>query len=84
MNTKLTLTLEEEVIKRAKQYASQKGRSLSELVENYFRAITQDSEAAEGVEISDKTKKLKGILKVSEDFDYRSIVEEEAIKKYNG
>jgi hypothetical protein len=36
MNTKLTLTLEKEVIEIAKKYAKEKGQSLSEIVENYF------------------------------------------------
>ena len=32
MTTKLTLTVEEEVIKKAKKYAKKTGRSLSELI----------------------------------------------------
>lgn len=36
MNTKLTLTIEKEVIATAKAYAKEKGQSLSDLVENYF------------------------------------------------
>ncbi len=40
MNTKLTLTIESEVIKIAKEYAKDKGQSLSEIVENYFKFIT--------------------------------------------
>ncbi len=37
MNKKLTLTIEQELISRAKKYAKDKGRSLSDLVENYFK-----------------------------------------------
>ena len=40
MNTKLTLTIEKEVIETAKEYAKEKGQSLSEMVENYFKLIT--------------------------------------------
>lgn len=40
MNTKLTLTLEKEVIEIAKIYAKEKGQSLSEMVENYFKFVT--------------------------------------------
>jgi len=36
MATKLTLSVEENVIKRAKSYAKNAGRSLSELIENYL------------------------------------------------
>jgi predicted HicB family RNase H-like nuclease len=41
MGTKLTLTVEKEVIERAKSYAKSNGRSLSELVENFLESITQ-------------------------------------------
>lgn len=81
MNTKLTLTLEKEVIEVAKKYAKEKGHSLSELVENYFKLLTKDSKT-EMVELSPKVKSLKGILKVDENFDYKEILEEEIIKKH--
>ena len=42
MNTKLTLTIEKEIIEIAKEYAKEKGQSLSEIVENYFKLITVD------------------------------------------
>ena len=82
MNTKLTLTLEKEVIETAKEFAKEKGQSLSELVENYFKLITKDSKTEKMMELSGKVKSLKGILKVSDDFDYRKILEEEIIKKH--
>lgn len=40
MNTKLTLKLNENVIERAKKYASNKKISLSSLIENYLDSIT--------------------------------------------
>lgn len=42
MNTKLTLTIEQSVIEKAKKYASQKGRSLSDIVENYLKVVTKE------------------------------------------
>jgi len=36
MTTKLTLTIEDTVIDSAKKYARQKGKSLSDIVENYL------------------------------------------------
>ncbi len=81
MNTKLTLTLEKEVIEVAKKYAKEKGHSLSELEENYFKLLTKDAKT-EIIELSPKVKSLKGILKVDKDFDYQEILEEEIIKKH--
>lgn len=41
MDTKLTLKLDRDVIERTKQYAGQKGVSLSEMVETYFTGLTR-------------------------------------------
>ena len=42
MITKLTLTIEKSVIEKAKKYAKEKERSLSDIIENYLKAITED------------------------------------------
>lgn len=42
MNTKLTLTIEQEIIKRAKEYAKDKNRSLSDIIENYLKILTKE------------------------------------------
>ena len=81
MNTKLTLTLEKEVIEKTKDYARANGYSLSKLVENYFKLLTRDLDK-DKYELSPKTKKLRGSLVVAEDFDYKKILEEEILKKH--
>ncbi len=83
MNTKLTLTLEKEVIEKAKKYASERGRSLSDLVENYFKFLTGQEEKA-NFQASSKLIKLRGILKTEKNIDYKKVIEEEINKKYNG
>lgn len=40
MQTKLTLSLDKEVIERAKEFSRQQHKSLSKLVENYLRRVT--------------------------------------------
>lgn len=42
MNTKLTLTIEREIIERAKNYAKEKNRSLSDIIENYLKILTKE------------------------------------------
>ena len=44
MNTKLTLTIEQTVIEKAKKYAKDNERSLSDLIENYLKALTKESD----------------------------------------
>ena len=46
-NTKLTLTIEQTVIEKAKKYAKDKERSLSNLIENYLKALTKESDSNE-------------------------------------
>lgn len=82
MNTKLTLTIEEEVIKLAKEYAKEKGQSLSELVESYFKFVVVDRPKMSEKQLSPKIRKLRGILKVDDNFDYKQILTEELSKKY--
>jgi hypothetical protein len=62
MNTKLTLTIEQVLIQKAKLYAKQKGRSLSDIIENYLKVITKE-ETKSNVNLAPITKSLKGSLK---------------------
>lgn len=81
MNTKLTLTIDQSVIERAKKYARQKERSLSDLIENYLKALTTE-EISKQDELSPKVKSLKGSFKIPEDFDYKKELSERLTEKY--
>lgn len=83
MNTKLTLTIEEEVIKTAKEYAKEKGQSLSDLVENYFKLISKDRREIQPEQLSIRIQRLRGIMTIDEDFDYKKVLTEELSKKYD-
>ena len=82
MNTKLTLTIEKEVIEIAKEYAKEKGQSLSEMVENYFKFVTVGRKRMKKKQLSPRVKKLRGIIKVEDNVDYKQILTEELSKKY--
>lgn len=69
MTTKLTLTMEGRVIDSAKKYARQKGESLSDIVENYLKSISTQEVTTE--DLSPKVARLKGVIKLPEDFDYK-------------
>ena len=81
MNTKLTLTIKASVIEQAKQYARLKGRSLSDIVENYLLVITRDELKSE-IDIEPITKSLKGSFKAPTDFDYKKELEKGLSEKY--
>ncbi|GGE68528.1 MULTISPECIES: DUF6364 family protein [Pedobacter] len=83
MNTKLTLTIDESVIKRAKAYAEEQGRSLSAVVENYLKAVTKREEI-EPIqdELSPILKSFKGAFKMPLDFDYKEELNKIRDEKY--
>lgn len=81
MSTKLTLTVDKSVIDKAKKYAKEKGRSLSEIIENYLKAITTDNQT-EDVEISPIVKSLRGSFKMPKDFDYKKELTDALTEKY--
>jgi formiminotetrahydrofolate cyclodeaminase len=66
MTTKLTLTVEKSTIEKAKSYAKQTGRSLSEIIENYLEKITHDNFEDK---LSSKLNKIVGAVKLPENFD---------------
>jgi hypothetical protein len=81
MTTKLTLTIEHEVIKTAKQYAQHKGRSLSDLVENYLKTLSGKDSGLD--EFSPKVKRLIGAVNLPKDFDYKKALKEAVEQKHS-
>ena len=81
MTTKLTLTIEKNVISSAKEYAQTKGKSLSNLVENYLKTIS--SKESDINSLSPKVVKLMGVIKTPKDFNYKTELSKSLSKKYN-
>jgi hypothetical protein len=80
MTTKLTLTIDDSVINSAKKYALKKGRSLSNIIENYLKTISAKEEKEE--KLSPKVMKLMGSINLPEDFDYKKDLSKALSKKY--
>lgn len=81
MNTKLTLTLEQSIIEKAKSYARKKERSLSDLIESYLKALTND-ETDENEDLTPIVKSLKGSFKLPKDFNYKKEITDRLSEKY--
>jgi hypothetical protein len=77
MNTKLTLRLDDSLIRSAKRYSAQSGKSVSRLVSDYFALIDAGDEGAPP-EITPRVRALYGALSgVSlDERDYRRHLEE--------
>lgn len=81
MNTKLTLTIERSIIEKAKRYARKRERSLSDLIENYLKALTNESEINEEA-LTPTVKSLRGSFKLPENFDYKKELTHRLSEKY--
>ncbi len=77
MNTKLTLRLDDHLIDKAKRYSDRSGKSVSQLVADFFAAIDSDQDVP-GTEISPRVRSLRGAFKGSPatEEDYRRYLEE--------
>lgn len=75
MHTKLTLRLEAELIAQIKTYAQQQGKSLSQLVADYFAQLVRPQPSAT---IAPLTRSLVGILQPAQldEADYKRHLEE--------
>ncbi len=82
MNTKLTLTIEPEVIQKAKAYARKENRSLSDIVENYLKSVTSIDTNEKKTKLSPIVKSLKGSFKSPADFDYKEELRKGLEEKY--
>jgi hypothetical protein len=76
MQTKLTLRLDEDLIKQAKVYAHGKGSSLSQVVADYFRVL--NAYTSHTKKIPPITASLRGLLKdaTSDEKAYRKYLED--------
>ncbi|MDT0650408.1 DUF6364 family protein [Autumnicola edwardsiae] len=82
MNTKLTLTIEKEVINRAKEYAKEKNRSLSDIIENYLKALTTEEQKKEERKLNPVVKSLRGSFKAPKKLNYKKELRDRLEDKY--
>ena len=70
MNSKLILTIEQSVLKKAEKYAKDQDRSLSELIENYLKTLTTNVSQNQ-IELTPLIKSLKGSFIAPDNFNYK-------------
>ncbi len=77
MNKKLTLRLDDRLIDRARRYSDRSGKSISQIVSDYFALIELD-EPISGTELTPRVRAMIGSLKgasITEE-DYRQHLED--------
>lgn len=81
MKNKLTLRLDDALIKRAKKHARKKGTSVSQIVADYF-ALIETEKAPSAKNLPPITASLSGILKNTDiqEEDYKTYLEAKYLK----
>jgi hypothetical protein len=84
MLTKLTLTIEKEVIEKAKEYAQQKNKSVSRIVEEYLKNISQNKTNL-AFDLQLKSPITDSLVGMFEDNgkDYKTMLEEARSEKFS-
>jgi replicative DNA helicase len=82
MDAKLTLKLNQEVIEKAKKYASDQKMSLSRIVETYLQSLTTQKETGDKLRISTFVKSISSGTKIPADLDYKEEYSEYLLEKY--
>jgi hypothetical protein len=67
---KLTLSVDDRVVSRAKQYAKRRGVSVSEMVEAYLNAVTEPPSPA-ATDSAPILRSVRGVLKNADIGEYR-------------
>jgi replicative DNA helicase len=81
MDTKLTLKLNQQVIEKAKKYASEKKISLSRIVEAYLQSLTSEKNETD-FEISPFVKSITTGTNISTNLDYKDEYFDYLMDKY--
>ncbi|AJR03382.1 DUF6364 family protein [Siansivirga zeaxanthinifaciens] len=81
MDTKLTLKLNQRIIEKAKEYASDRKMSLSRIVEAYLQSLTTDNDTSE-FQISPFVKSISTGTEIPTDLDLKKEYSDFLIEKY--
>ncbi|PSR15395.1 MAG: hypothetical protein DA408_16495 [Bacteroidetes bacterium] len=80
MDKKLTLSLNESVIEKAKLYAQHHEISLSRLIESYLSSLIENK--TQDIEITPLVESLSGVVHIPSDFDLRNDYTDHLLEKY--
>lgn len=81
MNTKLTLKLNQEIIEKAKIYASSKNMSLSRIVEFYLQSLTSEN-PKDDFDISPFVKSMATGHQMPTDLNYKKEYSDHLLEKH--
>ena len=78
--TKLTLSIDETIVERAKEIAKANGTSVSAMFSQFVKSM--DSHLPKDFKIGPLTRKATGIVKLPPDKDYKEVLSDALAEKY--
>lgn len=78
--TKLTLSMDEAVVAKAKEIAHAQGTSVSAMVSNIVRSMATGR--TRQIKLGPITRRATGLVKLPPDKDYKKLIEEALMEKY--
>lgn len=78
MKSRLNLTIENSLLEDVKSYAVKQNRSVSDLVESYFKKVTRPSKRKNIIDLVEKLEKPL----IDENVDLKNLYYKENAKKY--
>ena len=81
MTTKLTLSIDEEIVKKAKRISEYRGKSLSKIIEEYIRSLPE-KEPKKTTSIREISNKLKEGITIPENINYKEFIRENRYQDY--
>ncbi|HHH53848.1 MAG TPA: hypothetical protein ENK91_09335 [Bacteroidetes bacterium] len=80
---KLTLSINQTIIDRAKEYAKSSGKSLSKIVEEYLKSLSNTEKPENSKSPRRLVMELKGSVKMPKEFiSYKELLQDALIEKY--
>ena len=74
MKTKLTLSIEENIVEAAKEAARENGTSLSSVIENHLKLLLQNRKKKKDTDkVSPRVRKLRGVAKLDKSKSYKEL-----------
>ena len=81
MTTKLTLSIDEEIVKKAKRISQFRGKSVSKMIEEYISSLPE-KDVKKATSIRDISNKLKEGITIPEDVNYKEFIRENRYQDY--
>ena len=81
MTTKLTISIDEEIVKKAKRISQLRGKSVSKLIEEYIGSLPE-KEPKKTISIREISNMLKEGITIPENIDYKEFIRENRYQDY--